>query len=340
MVRCWIRRQGISDEVIGVTDLHPPTPLEPAATTLSGRSGIVPALGVLGLVAAFLGAFTPNLVQLARTWFTNPDYSHGILVVPMALLLFWRLWSSPDVQRPRPAPWGLGLLALLLAARAVLYHRGEYWLETATIVPAAAILVLIGLGWPTLRRTWPAVAFLVFMLTIPGRFDERLSLPLQNMAARASCMLLRSMGCWVINQGNLIILGSEQLEVARACSGLAMLVSLAATVSAASLLIPMERWKRLVLLASIVPIALLCNTIRIVGTAWAYQLFGNEAGREFAHDLAGWLMMPLAMVLVGLELAWMSRLVIETAVAEPLPRQSAPQLVTFPVHGLKREGHE
>lgn len=331
-----------------MTDPEAPKSRDSAATTTSSdRSWIVPALGAFGLVAVFLGAYAPNLVQLAGTWFTDPDYSHGILVLPMALVILWRLWPGPEAPRPRPSPWGLVLLTLILMVRAMLYQWGEYWLETATIVPAAAALLLTGQGWPTLRRTWPAVAFLIFMLTIPGSYDDRLSLPLQSLAARASCVLLRLMGCWVINQGNLIILGSEQLEVARACSGLAMLVSLAATVSAASLLIPMERWKRLVLLASIAPIALLCNTIRIVGTAWAYQLFGNEAGRQFAHDLAGWLMMPLAMVLVGLELAWMSRLITETEtdaeslMLEPPPRLSSiPRLVTFPTHSLKREERE
>lgn len=232
-------------------------------------------------------------------------------------------------------------MALILGARAWFYQRGEYWLETATIVPALGALLWTVWGGATLRRLWPAVAFLVFMLPVPGAFDSRLSLPLQGLAARGSCTILRLLGFWVINQGNLILIGSEQLEVARACSGLAMLVSLAATVSAASLLIPMEWWKRLVLLASIVPIALLCNMVRIMATAWAYQFFGGETGRHFAHDMAGWLMMPLAMVLVGLELAWMSRLMTEPSADDPADRAPGlrgPQLVTVPIRGSQPEG--
>ena len=109
----------------------------------------------------------------------------------------------------------------------------------------------------------------------------------------------------------MILVGSERLEVAAACNGLSMLMSLAATVAATAILIPMTNWKRGVLLASIVPIALISNILRITATAWCYYRFGADVGSKYAHDLAGYLMMPLAMVLVGLELALMSWLVVE-----------------------------
>ena len=72
--------------------------------------------------------------------------------------------------------------------------------------------------------------------------------------------------------------------------------------------------KRLILLATIIPIALASNILRISATAWCYYHFGAEAGSKYAHDAAGWLMMPTAMGLVGLELYVMSLLVVETRV--------------------------
>jgi exosortase/archaeosortase family protein len=75
--------------------------------------------------------------------------------------------------------------------------------------------------------------------------------------------------------------------------------------------VPMANWKRIVLLPSIIPIALGSNVLRIAATAWCYYKFGSAAGNKYAHDAAGWLMMPTAMVLVGLELAIMSWLVVE-----------------------------
>ena len=101
----------------------------------------------------------------------------------------------------------------------------------------------------------------------------------------------------------MIMVGNERLEVAAACNGLSMLMSLAATVAATASLVPMANWKRILLLPSIIPIALGSNVLRIAATAWCYYQFGAEVGSKYAHDLAGWLMMPMAMLLVGLELA-------------------------------------
>jgi exosortase len=112
-------------------------------------------------------------------------------------------------------------------------------------------------------------------------------------------------------EGNVIVIGNERLEVAAACNGLSMLMSLAATVSATASLVPMANWKRIVLLPSIIPIALGSNVLRIAATAWCYYKFGAVLGNKYAHDAAGWLMMPTAMVLVWLELVIMSWLVVE-----------------------------
>ncbi|WP_406696193.1 exosortase/archaeosortase family protein [Singulisphaera sp. Ch08] len=309
----------------------PPPQLAPGAARPSTRTLAI----TLGVAVTLAWSYRANLDELLKSWTTNPDYSHGILVVPIALLIAWRLWPGPDDQSPRPTPWGVMPLVLILAIRAWSYQSGEYWLETATLVPVVAALVWTCGGFSTLRRLWPAVAFLTFMLTIPGQLDAKLSLPLQRLAARGSCSLLRATGTWVLIEGNVIHCGPERLEVARACSGLAMLASLSASICAIILVFPFGLRNRLVLLGSIVPIALLCNVTRIAATAWCYQYFGSEAGHAFAHDAAGWLMMPLAMLMVGLELAWLSWL-FENAPAAPVPSRPAPVLLGAMIMGARR----
>ena len=101
----------------------------------------------------------------------------------------------------------------------------------------------------------------------------------------------------------------ERLDVALACNGLRMLMTMAATVIATVILLPLPNWKRITLLLSIVPIALVSNMTRIVATGWAYYLFEGPTAKHWAHDWAGWLMMPLALALVGLELGILSWLV-------------------------------
>ena len=180
------------------------------------------------------------------------------------------------------------------------------------ILAVAALTWSFG-SWPLLQRVWPAIGFLVFMFPLPGVLNELLALPLQTIAATSSAFLLQLTGMWVIRDGNVINLstahGMEKLDVALACNGLRMLVTMAATVIAAVIVIPLPRWKRIVLILSVVPVALVSNMARIVGTGWSYYLFEGAVARHSAHDWAGYMMMPLALALVGLELGVISWLV-------------------------------
>jgi exosortase len=199
-----------------------------------------------------------------------------------------------------------------LAIRVAANERAMNWMEAAMLLPVLVGLALTSLGWRIMLRVWPAFAFLIFLYPLPPQLNSALSQPLQSLATSSACALLRLTGLWVMPEGNVILVGSEKLEVAAACNGLSMLMSLAATVVAAASLVPMSNWKRLLLLLSIIPIALGSNVLRIAATAWCYYQFGAKVGSQYAHDWAGWLMMPVAMVLVGLELLLMSWLIVES----------------------------
>jgi exosortase/archaeosortase family protein len=88
-----------------------------------------------------------------------------------------------------------------------------------------------------------------------------------------------------------------------------MLMTMVATAIAIIILVPLPTWKRIVLVVSVVPIALLSNMIRIVTTGWCYYLVTGPHAKEWAHDISGWLMPVLALLLVGLELIILSWLV-------------------------------
>ena len=67
-----------------------------------------------------------------------------------------------------------------------------------------------------------------------------------------------------------------------------------------------------------VPIALLVNIIRITVTGILYR-FSPELADAVFHDLAGWIMMPLAMGFLFLELQLLSNLFIEDSDVVPMP---------------------
>ena len=147
----------------------------PAPPGRGRRAAFGPAIAV---GVATLLAYATDLRELARTWSTEPDYTHGFLVIPVAAWIFWQERPT-GAAAANVAPSRLGWLAVaaILVARAFLYERGEYWLETATIVPAVGALIVSMGGLPLLRRTWPAVAFLTLMLTVPGPSTTRSPCP-------------------------------------------------------------------------------------------------------------------------------------------------------------------
>jgi exosortase len=273
------------------------------------------ALGTVTLALAL--SYAPNLRHLYIVWSDDPNYSHGYLVIPIALFILWRRLSEMPWERSRHAIqtpwWSWVFLAIIVTIRGVAYEGSWRWIETATLLPAIACLTWTFGGGSLLRRTWPAILFLVFMLPLPQFINEFISLPLQRIAATGSHFLLQFSGFWVIRDGNVLHLktrfGMRPLDVALACNGLRMLMTLATTVTATVLLIPLPNWKRIVLLASAVPIALVSNIVRIVTTGWCYYYIKGEHATEWAHDISGWMMMPLALVLVGLELQVLSWLV-------------------------------
>jgi exosortase len=280
-------------------------------------------------------AYAPNFADLASTWSKNPNYSHGVLVVPFAIFIFWRRLAAaneqPTFNTDATSYWGWVVLAVILALRVVAYERNAQWSENATIVPAVACLAWIFGGWPLLRVAWPAIAFLLFMLPLPSAINNSIALQLQTIATIGSCFLLQLTGIWVVRDANLIHLTTNtgqmaQLEVAAVCNGLSMLMTLAATVAATIILIPLPVWKRITILVSAVPIALVSNTFRIVATGWCYYLFSDPKVKEWTHDIAGWLMMPMALVLVLLELGILSWLVPKESISEDEQRLIIPGL--------------
>ena len=89
-------------------------------------------------------------------------------------------------------------------------------------------------------------------------------------------------------------------------------MSIAALSFVCAMVVRRPFWERVVLLVSAAPIAVLANSLRIVVTGLLSQYASSEAARAFSHDLAGWLMIPLAVALLMAELWFLQRLLRDT----------------------------
>jgi exosortase len=113
-------------------------------------------------------------------------------------------------------------------------------------------------------------------------------------------------------EGYVIQLNDARIGVVEACSGLSMVITFVALSTAAAIVVKRPLLDRLVLVASSIPVALLANIIRITATGILHDTVGGHAADTFYHDLAGWIMIPLALALYWLEIWIISRILIET----------------------------
>lgn len=282
------------------------TPTPRAGGRLAEVTGWVVALAVVAW------AFWPTFHTLADRWANDPRYSHGYLVPLFSAYLLWTRRGTLAGADRRSDWLGLPLLAAGLAARAAGTAFFVEWLAAAALLPCLAGLALIGHGRRGLRWAVPAVAFLVFMVPLPYRVEVALAHPLQRVATAASTYALQTLGFVAVAEGNTIrMAGGVRLGVVEACSGLSMLVIFFALATAAAAVVRRPWYERAGLVASAVPIALVANVTRITVTGVLHQTAGSEVADRVFHDLAGWLMMPLALALLWVELQVFARLLVD-----------------------------
>ena len=215
----------------------------------------------------------------------------------------------------RPS-WG-GLV--LIGAGLALWLAGAYfylgWFEEVSLLPALAGLCVLARGWRSLRWSWPAIAFLIFMLPLPFQAEVALAYPLQRVATKASTYALQTLGFPALAEGNVIHLNEVEIGVVEACSGLSMLFTFFAMATGVVLVIRRPWLDKVLIVASAIPIALIVNVVRITVTGVLHETVGSRLANLVFHDLAGWLMMPIAVGLLWLELELLARLLVEPSPA-------------------------
>ncbi len=270
------------------------------------RAGNWLPLGFVALVTAWV--YFPTLRGLWRVWDTDPNYSQGFLVPVFALgLLIYRCWQEPPEARPDLR--GLGLLALAAVMRGAAAYFYVTPLDHLSLLVALAGLCLTLGGRTWVRRAWPAIALLVFMFPIPASLGgSEIAGQLQTVATVSSTFALETLGVTAARDGNVILLRTTELGVIEACSGLKMLMVFCALASVTAFLLPATWTRKVVLVVSAVPLALLCNVIRITTAGVASEWLGTKTGYFVFHDLAGILMVPLAFLMLGVEVFVLSKL--------------------------------
>ncbi|MCC6360762.1 MAG: exosortase/archaeosortase family protein [Phycisphaerales bacterium] len=269
-------------------------------TAIGGTRSISPVWLALGVLAAALAwSYLPTILELNAFWSRNEDYSVGRLVPFVAAFIVWRRRAELAALPLRPAWSGVGLLLAAELLRFAGVWFGSASGERYALVLAIAGLVLLAGGWSLFVRLRWVLLFLVLMIPLPARVHESIAVPLQNAATQMTAFSLELFGYYINREGNIIRMeGGTQIAVTEACSGLRMLSAFVFIAATLAFFVRGPWWRRAILVASSLPIAVLANAIRGFATALFVHYARNPTLNLTFHDFAGLAMMPLALLML------------------------------------------
>lgn len=263
------------------------------------------------------------LRKLGYDYWTDENYSHGLLVPFIIGFILWMESDKLREARKRPAFWfGLaGVLAALLMLWAGT-AGAELFLQRISLALMLAGLVVYFWGFRVLRLTLVPFVLLLLAIPIPVIIFNKIAFPLQLFASRCAVWSMRLLEIPVLREGNIIELmpkrASEpkRLEVVQACSGIRSLMTLMtlAVVFAyftqvkndkgnggggpLSALKTFSFWRSAIIILSALPIAILTNAARVSGTGILAHHYGTEVADSFFHSFSGWVIYIVALLLL------------------------------------------
>jgi exosortase len=249
---------------------------------------------------AFVFVYWGVLVKLFHDWMHDDNYSHGVLIIPLAVFFAWQRRIQLKNAPVRPSSVGLLVVGAGLAVLLAGQLGAELFLTRVSMLITLVGAVLFVRGWPTLKAAVFPIAFLILMIPIPAIIFNQVAFPLQLLASRAGELGLNAAGVPVLREGNVMILAHTTLEVAQACSGIRSLISLLTLAIVYGYFTDSRLAVRVIIAAATVPIAIATNAMRVAGTGIAAQYFGAEAAEGFFHTFSGWLVFLVAFFLMFL----------------------------------------
>jgi len=274
--------------------------------------------GAVALSLGFVLLYRHVLVKLISDWWTDDNYSHGFLIIPIAIYLAWERRRAFDQAPNRPSPVGLVVVVASIGVLVAGILGAELFLTRISILGTVTGSVLFLFGWQRLRVLAFPLAFLLLMIPLPAIVFNQIAFPLQLLASRVGEAAMTSVDIPVLREGNVLILANTSLEVAEACSGIRSLVSLLTLGIMFGYFTDRRSWVRVLIALSTIPIAIVANGARVAGTGMAAHRFGPAAAQGFLHEFSGWVVFMVAFVMMMALQRVVVRLVPPQRSAEPM----------------------
>jgi len=240
--------------------------------------------------------YAPVLSSLARQWWDDPNYSHGVFVPLFAIYILWHERDRWRALPHHPSNFGFAIILCAIGLRVLGTLGAELFTARLSLLILISGVVIFLVGFRVLRAIAFPIGYLLFMIPLPAIVYYQLTLPLQLCASRLGASGLVTLGIHTVREGNLLILPNCTLNVVEACSGIRSLLSLLAAVVAYGYLAEVSTWKRAALAVASIPIAIATNGLRLVATGVLSFHFGPNVDSGLVHLVLGVFFFALAFL--------------------------------------------
>jgi exosortase len=232
---------------------------------------------------------SPSLFAWMFDVYTSPqsDAEYGLLIPFVVLALFW--WKRQDLVAKPLAMWWPGIL---LVASGLLMHLAGHAIQETQLSAVGFLVGLYGLTGLAWGKNWLKASLFPFFLLafcvplggLVDGFTFHLRLLVSYIVAGVAHLGLAPD---LVRDGTQLFDAQHTFayEVAAACSGIRSLVALLALTIIYGFVNFKTPWKRAVLIASAIPLAVLGNVVRLCCTIMVAELGGQSAGKAVETKL-------------------------------------------------------
>lgn len=273
----------------------------------------------LVVIVSFVAAYFPTLASLIEGPWQTEQEGHGPLIIAATLWLVWQSRSKLQATPIDPA-LGAGWMSLIVGLALMFLARtqGVLTFEVLSAFPVLIGCILIFGGWAMLRVLAFPLFFLVFAVPVPDWAIDAATIPLKVLISDAVTQVLYAAGYPIAQNGVMIMIGTYQLLVKDACSGMNSIFALSAIgVFYVHTFRRHERIRGLLLLAAIVPITIGANFLRVLVVTLVAYYYGSDVLERGVHDLTGIGLFVLAVALMFLADVVVGILLLPLKVLQP-----------------------
>ena len=245
-------------------------------------------------IGLILVIYSKTLIWLVTAWWSDPYYSHGILVPLISGYLIWTKRAELSELQKEPSSLGIPVIVAGLLIHGVGLFQTIRFASAISIVIVLAGIILFIYGNEVMKSLLFPVAFLVFMAPMP--FSPVIGAALQAPSAGLAATLISALGIPATVTGAEIRLTECAFEVGAPCSGLRSIISLLTLAALYAYLLEGSIVMKAAVFLSALPIAVAANVLRITTILLVANAYGSDVAMRFFHDFSSLLLFSISLI--------------------------------------------